>query len=141
MELLPAHRPVPKLAGVYDDGDWIAVVLADVEGRHPQLSGTELHRVLDALDLAAAAADALRGDQLARVGDPGCDTEAALRQHRAFAGAPDDHIDAAQGAPRRTAGTRRRCSGKSPGWGKVSFVVPQERPRILDHPAAAVAQW
>ncbi|QDW31066.1 phosphotransferase [Arthrobacter sp. KBS0702] len=182
MELLPAHLPVPKLAGVYDDGDWVAVVLADVEGRHPRLSGSELHRVLDAVDLLAAAADALRGDQLvhvdlradnilltgdggailvdwpwaargaswfdaltvlvdARVGDPGGDTEAALRQHRAFAGAPDEHIDAAQGAPRRTAGTRRRCSGKSPGWGKVSFVVPQERPRILDHPAAAVAQW
>ncbi|MEQ4520372.1 phosphotransferase [Pseudarthrobacter sp. B907] len=28
------------------------------------------------------------------VSDPGCDTEAALRQHRAFAGAAAEHIDA-----------------------------------------------
>ena len=188
MALLPGHLPVPKLAGVYDDGGWVAVVLEDVEGRHPRLSGTELHRVLDAVDtiaaarlpaaalaalpslpdevrsvfegwkrlrgapsadldawaaahhaelesLAAGAADALRGDHLvhvdlradnvlvtgdggavmvdwpwaargaswfdaltvlidARVSDPGCDTEAALRQHRAFAGAAAEHIDA-----------------------------------------------
>lgn len=188
MELLPGHLPVPKLEGVYDDGDWVAVVLADVEGRHPRLSGTELHRVLDAVDtiaaaplpaaalaalpslpdevrsifdgwkrlrstpfaglepwaaanhaalesLAAGGADALQGNHLvhvdlradnilltgddgavivdwpwaargapwfdaltvlidARVSDPGCDPEAALRQHRAFAGASAEHIDA-----------------------------------------------
>lgn len=32
---LPAEAPVPRLLGVYDDGEWVALVLADVEGRHP----------------------------------------------------------------------------------------------------------
>jgi Ser/Thr protein kinase RdoA (MazF antagonist) len=33
--LLPAGLPVPKLLGTHDDGDWIALVLEDVDGRHP----------------------------------------------------------------------------------------------------------
>jgi aminoglycoside phosphotransferase (APT) family kinase protein len=32
---LPAHAPAPRLLGVHDDGDWIALVLEDVDGRHP----------------------------------------------------------------------------------------------------------
>ncbi|MFL6124324.1 phosphotransferase [Actinophytocola sp.] len=32
---LPPHAPTPTLLGTYDDGDWIALVLTDVEGRHP----------------------------------------------------------------------------------------------------------
>jgi aminoglycoside phosphotransferase (APT) family kinase protein len=32
---LPPCAPAPALLGVHDDGDWVALVLTDVEGRHP----------------------------------------------------------------------------------------------------------
>jgi Phosphotransferase enzyme family len=35
-EHLPDDVPATQLLGVHDDGDWIALVLADVEGRHPR---------------------------------------------------------------------------------------------------------
>lgn len=72
---LPAHAPTPTLLGTYDDGDWIALVLTDVEGRHPATPWRpdELTHVRAALDdLAktltpspvdvAAAAEHLRDD-------------------------------------------------------------------------------
>jgi len=31
----PAGVPVPRLLGVYDDDDWVALVYEDVDGRHP----------------------------------------------------------------------------------------------------------
>lgn len=34
---LPPEVPSPRLLGVYDDGDWVALVLQDVDGRHPHL--------------------------------------------------------------------------------------------------------
>lgn len=32
---MPGDVPAPRLIGAYDDGEWIAVILEDVEGRHP----------------------------------------------------------------------------------------------------------
>lgn len=32
---LPPGAPTPRLLGVHDDGDWIVLVLNDVDGRHP----------------------------------------------------------------------------------------------------------
>jgi aminoglycoside phosphotransferase (APT) family kinase protein len=32
---LPPEAPTPALLGTYDDGDWVAIVLTDVEGRNP----------------------------------------------------------------------------------------------------------
>ena len=32
---LPADVPAARFIGVFDDGDWVALVLEDVEGRHP----------------------------------------------------------------------------------------------------------
>ncbi|WP_231938496.1 phosphotransferase family protein [Arthrobacter sp. B6] len=48
---LPAGVPAPSLIGTYDDGEWVALVLSDVEGRHPHIPwhAVELHLVLDAL--------------------------------------------------------------------------------------------
>jgi hypothetical protein len=34
---LPPTAPVPVLLGSHDDGDWVALVLTDVAGRHPRL--------------------------------------------------------------------------------------------------------
>jgi aminoglycoside phosphotransferase (APT) family kinase protein len=49
--------PAPRLLGSYDDGDWVALVLTDVEGRHPrtQWEPTELAAVLAALRRLAQA--------------------------------------------------------------------------------------
>ncbi|UVJ39492.1 phosphotransferase [Arthrobacter sp. CJ23] len=43
--------PAPRLIGTYDDGEWVALVLSDVEGRHPHIPWrlSELTIVLDAL--------------------------------------------------------------------------------------------
>ncbi|HEY2551028.1 MAG TPA: aminoglycoside phosphotransferase family protein [Streptosporangiaceae bacterium] len=49
---LPAGAGVPQLLGSYDDGTWVALLLTDVDGRHPaqpwQLP--DLGRVISALD-------------------------------------------------------------------------------------------
>jgi len=52
---LPPQAHAPRLLGTFDDGEWIALVLEDVEGRHPATPWTrpELDLVLRALaDLA-----------------------------------------------------------------------------------------
>ncbi len=55
---LPACVPAPRLLGCYDDGDWVALVLQDVAGRHPATPWVagELARVLATLrDLARSS--------------------------------------------------------------------------------------
>ena len=32
---LPAEVPAARLLGCYDDGEWVALVLEDIQGRHP----------------------------------------------------------------------------------------------------------
>lgn len=48
---LPAGLPAPSLIGTFDDGEWVALVLSDVEGRHPHVPwhDIEIQLVLDAL--------------------------------------------------------------------------------------------
>ena len=78
---LPAAVPAPRLLGSVDDGDWIVLVLDEVDGRHPHLPWTagDLGLVLDALTGLArsatpcpvaglpGAADALAADLPAEV--------------------------------------------------------------------------
>ncbi|MEU5831814.1 phosphotransferase [Micromonospora tulbaghiae] len=54
---LPPDTPAPRLLGSYDDGHWIALVFADVEGRHPVTPwrAGELAAVLSTLETMAAA--------------------------------------------------------------------------------------
>ncbi|MEH1169500.1 phosphotransferase [Micromonospora sp. CPCC 205539] len=54
---LPASAPTPRLLGWHDDGDWVALVFSDVEGRHPETPwrADELTTVLDTLATMAAA--------------------------------------------------------------------------------------
>lgn len=49
--------PAPRLIGIYDDGEWVALVLSDVDGRHPHVPwrSEELTIVLDALLRLAVA--------------------------------------------------------------------------------------
>lgn len=53
---LPASAPVPRLLGHYDDGEWIVLVLQDIEGRQPATPwlADDLRRVLAVLDDLAA---------------------------------------------------------------------------------------
>ena len=57
MPHLPAGLPVPRLLDVYDDGEWVALVYEEVDGRQPAVPwrSDELERVAAALaDLGAA---------------------------------------------------------------------------------------
>lgn len=49
---LPPGTPAPRLMGSFDDGEWIALVLTDVDGRHPATPWTrpELDAVMTTLD-------------------------------------------------------------------------------------------
>jgi Phosphotransferase enzyme family len=47
---LPASAPAPRLIGSYDDGEWVVLVLEDVDGRHPRTPW-----VPDELDAAVTA--------------------------------------------------------------------------------------
>ncbi|WP_433617345.1 phosphotransferase family protein [Dactylosporangium sp. CA-139114] len=48
---LPPGLPTPPLLGAHDDGDWVALVYADVDGRHPHTPwrDDEIAAVLEAL--------------------------------------------------------------------------------------------
>ncbi|GAV43135.1 phosphotransferase family protein [Streptomyces acidiscabies] len=48
---LPREVPAPKLLGVHDDGNWVALVFEDVDGRQPHMPwrAGELQVVLDAV--------------------------------------------------------------------------------------------
>ncbi|GAA2633908.1 hypothetical protein GCM10010399_78030 [Dactylosporangium fulvum] len=58
---LPASAPTPRLLGFYDDGDWVALVFEDVEGRPPHVPWLPEERdaVLDALRRLAVPATGL----------------------------------------------------------------------------------
>jgi Ser/Thr protein kinase RdoA (MazF antagonist) len=49
--------PIPRLHGTVEEGPWVALVLDDVDGRHPELpwNSGDLGRVLAALDRLAEA--------------------------------------------------------------------------------------
>jgi hypothetical protein len=54
---MPAAAPVPQLYGVVDDGEWVALVYEDVEGRHPRTPWVpaEIDATVAALDALARA--------------------------------------------------------------------------------------
>ena len=54
--VLPAYAPAPRLLGCHDDGYWVALVLTDVDGRHPVTPwrGDELNAVLATLETMSA---------------------------------------------------------------------------------------
>ncbi|MFU8850025.1 aminoglycoside phosphotransferase family protein [Micromonospora sp. SL1-18] len=71
---LPPTVPAPRLLGSYDDGDWVALVFTDVEGRHPvtpwdagELTAvlSTLETMADALTPASIAAAPTAAEQLA----------------------------------------------------------------------------
>ncbi|MCO8272700.1 aminoglycoside phosphotransferase family protein [Actinoplanes sp. TRM 88003] len=61
---LPGHVPAPRVLGSFDDGDWVVLVLEDVDGTHPRTPWveTEIDAAVTAL---AQLADALTPAPLA----------------------------------------------------------------------------
>lgn len=50
MQKLPSTVRAPELLGVFDDDEWVALLLADVDGQHPgDRRGADIPAVLDAL--------------------------------------------------------------------------------------------
>ncbi|MET7835302.1 aminoglycoside phosphotransferase family protein [Micromonospora sediminicola] len=105
---LPADAPTPRLLGSHDDGDWIALVFADVEGRHPVTpwDAGELDAALSTLEAMAvaltpapAAATATATERLAtdfggwrRIAeDPPADLDPWARAHLSGLCAAADH--------------------------------------------------
>lgn len=56
-DIAARQLPIPRLHGTVDDDPWVALVLDDVDGRHPELpwSSGDLGQVLAALDRLAEA--------------------------------------------------------------------------------------
>lgn len=60
MRSLPATVPAPRLLGSFDDGEWVALILEDVDGTHPRANDREdVRGVLDALATLPLAVDTL----------------------------------------------------------------------------------
>jgi hypothetical protein len=85
---LPRQLPVPRLLATYDDDPWVALLIEDVEGRHPCLPWRpdELALVVDALREISAVTD---------VGLPALGPHVdEWRGWRELADDPDDELDA-----------------------------------------------
>lgn len=68
MRMLPAGLPTPRLLDVFDDDEWVALLLVDIDGSHPGgQSGADIPAVLDALAALPRAGDRL--SSLPRVRD------------------------------------------------------------------------
>jgi hypothetical protein len=51
MLVIPAGPAVPRLYATYDDGDWVGLLLEDIEGRHPvPWTLSDVHRVTTVID-------------------------------------------------------------------------------------------
>lgn len=58
-EVMPQHPALPRVLATYDDGTWVALLLEDLQGRHPRLpwEPAELTLVLDTLTELAPLLD------------------------------------------------------------------------------------
>jgi aminoglycoside phosphotransferase (APT) family kinase protein len=93
MRSLPAEVPAPRLLGAYDDGDWVALALTDVDGRHPEApwDPSELDRVLAAMtDLSLS----LTPSPLTDIGTVWSTQTTELTAWPRIAAAPPDDLDA-----------------------------------------------
>jgi hypothetical protein len=90
---LPAAVPAPRFLDAYDDGDWIALIFEDIEGRTPEVPWrpAELERVLTAVtELSALLTPAPIAVE--RIGDRMADVFTRWRQLAADAAAGNDDL-------------------------------------------------
>lgn len=90
---LPTAAPVPALLGVHDDGTWVALVLGDVEGRHPRLPWREDELEATTAAYAALTAEPVCGDlaDLPTTGEQHADNFAGWQR---LVDDADPHLDA-----------------------------------------------
>jgi aminoglycoside phosphotransferase (APT) family kinase protein len=91
---LPEVAPTPRLLASYDDGTWVALLLQDLEGRHPHLPWREdeLRRVVAAVDELFSDLTPCPVADVQTVDDDWRDEFAGWR--RAAAADPPDGLDA-----------------------------------------------
>ncbi len=108
MAAIPPEVQAPRLVAAideeHDDDAWVAVVLADVDGRHPGLDDRDTVAVLDALDTLPVATGALAA--LPRMADELRDEFAAWDRMLAVGLAPDLPEDVVAAADRLAATAR-----------------------------------
>lgn len=85
---LPPQAPAPRFLGVVDAGEWVAIVVEDVEGRHPATPWRpdELETVLDGLRMLSA--EPVDGALAAALQPLGPTVDAQFRGWRRLAEAP-----------------------------------------------------
>jgi len=90
---LPSDAPVSELLGSHDDGSWVALVLTDVEGRHPRLpwQADELAAVRVAFE---AVASVPLTDGLARLPETGAQYADDFAGWRRLRDDPDPTLEA-----------------------------------------------
>ena len=116
--------PIPRLHGTVEEGPWVALVLDDVDGRHPELpwNSGDLGRVLAALDRLAEALTPRRPRAHGRhhAGD-------AFTGWRSLAQSPPaDGLDRVGAGPPRRA---RRAGGDVGGARGRGHAAAHRRPR------------
>lgn len=141
LHLMPAHLPVARLLGSYDDGDWVALVLEDVEGRRPSLPWT-CADVTSVTATLRAVAGTTAPEELPAFADvvlalSAWDDVAADPSGPSRAGLTLTHTWARRPSPRTwTARTCALCWPASSGSGPS---VPDDRGHgAADHPRLAV---
>jgi len=92
MAALPASVSAPRLLGCFDDGYWVALVLEDVDGRHPTTPWEpgELRQVIAALERLADSTTPVPVPGLPSARESLADDLAGWRRIRAD---PPDHLD------------------------------------------------
>jgi aminoglycoside phosphotransferase (APT) family kinase protein len=92
MPHLPSDLPVPRLLDVHDDGEWVALVFEDVDGRHPEIpwQQDQLDRVIAAIADLGAALDPSPWSRAPTFADV---NSGVMRAWRAFATSPPADLD------------------------------------------------
>jgi aminoglycoside phosphotransferase len=92
MPHLPPDLPVPRLLDVHDDGEWVALVFEDVEGRHPEIpwQQDQLDRVTAAIADLGAALDPSPWPSAPTFADV---NSGVMRAWRGFATSPPPDLD------------------------------------------------
>ena len=144
---LPGHVPAPRVLGAFDDGDWVVLVLEDVEGAHPRTPWVD-PEIDAAVTALAELADALTPAPLAVPAVTEVLTEGFAGWQRLAADPPAD-LDpwAATHLPELIAAAKRGLVASSTGdtlahcdiRADNMLVRPDGQLMIVDWPWAATA--
>jgi aminoglycoside phosphotransferase (APT) family kinase protein len=89
---LPAGVPAPRLLGVHDDGDWVALVLEDIEGCRP-VTPWQTQQLVAVLGALSTLAKHDLAPALTALPETGADLAEDLRGWQRIARDPPDGLD------------------------------------------------